>query len=237
MVFCAGSGIMVPGVRKMKAIALTPEHLALLASYHLEGLPGPCCTGVVYRPGETVTREGAPIECLLLVVRGLAKVCRTAPNGKNLILCYYLSSGVVGEIELLTQQPPATTTVTAVSSFECVRVDLRSCLAELDRNLPFVRMLGAGLAEKLCASSDSCVLAALCTAEERLCAYILKNAPQGLFADVLSDVACSIGTSYRHVLRLLAGLCADGVLEKTPAGFRIRAPEELARRAQREGPG
>ena len=219
----------------MKTVPLTQRHLALLEQYHLAGLPRGSCAGVVFEPGERIAREGVELQRLLLVLSGTAKVCRTAPNGKNLILCYYVSSGLIGEVELLTQQLPATTTVTALSRFEGVGIDFSSCLPELAHNTAFVRMLSTSLAEKLCTSSENYALAALCTAEERLCAYILQNAPRGLFSDVLSDVSCSVGTSYRHVFRLLGGLCADGVLEKTPAGYRILDPEALWRRAQRGG--
>ena len=76
--------------------------------------------------------------------------------------------------------------------------------------------------------------AALFTAEVRLSRYILGAAEGGVFRDVMTDVACSVGISYRHLYRTLAALCADGILEKTPAGYKILDPNALQARALAE---
>jgi len=67
---------------------------------------------------------------LLVVIEGRAKVCRTSLNGKDLILCYYISDGLIGEIELLTQQTEAVCTVIAISDFECVAIKYQTCMSE-----------------------------------------------------------------------------------------------------------
>lgn len=219
----------------MERCALAARHLAKLAEYNLQGVPRERCTALRYRPGEAIVREGDELEGLALAVKGLAKVSRSTPDGKNLILCYYLSDGMIGEIELLTCQRLATTTVTAVSAFECVLIDRASIAEQLRENIPFWQRLGAVLADKLQRSSENYALSSLCSAQERLCAYICKNAPGGLFRDPITDVACSVGASYRHVFRLLADLCREGVLQKSKQGYQIKCPAELARRAQAGG--
>lgn len=216
----------------MERCELEERHLAKLAEYNLQGVAREHCAALRYRPGEVIVRDGDEIEGLALTVKGLAKVSRSTPGGKNLILCYYLSDGMMGEIELLTRQRSATTTVTAISDFGCVSVDRASVAEQLRVNIPFWQRLGAVLADKLQRSSENYALSSLCSAQERLCAYICKNAPGGLFCDQLTDVACSVGTSYRHVFRLLADLCREGVLQKSRQGYRVKRPEELARRAQ-----
>ena len=216
----------------MKKEIPTKKHLEKLAEYNLQTIPPEKWMSVRYQPGEAITREGVEIENLALVIGGMAKVYRTAPNGRNLILCYYLSDGVIGEIELLTRRKRDTSTVTAISEFECIAIDSEICAAELKTNIPFSNKLGTTLAEKLERSTDNYVLSALCSAEERLCTYILQNAPTGLFRDVLTDVACSVGTSYRHVLRLLSELCSEGILRKSESGYEIMNREELIRRSR-----
>ena len=216
----------------MKKEIPTKKNLEKLAEYNLQTTEPEKWTSVRNQQGQAITREGVEIENLALVVSGMAKVYRTAPNGRNLILCYYLSDGVIGEIELLTRRKLATSTVTAISEFECVVIDSEICAAELKTNIPFSNKLGTTLAEKLERSTDNYVLAALCSAEERLCTYILRNAPTGLFRDLLTDVACSVGTSYRHVFRLLSELCNEGILRKSESGFEIMNREELIRRSR-----
>lgn len=176
-------------------------------------------------------REGQPIGWLAIVVSGSAKVCRTAPNGKSLILCYYISGGLIGEIELLTRQGNATCSVKAVTDFVCIAVNCQDCLAELKTNVIFLNKLGMELAKKLTASSDNFTSNALCTGEQRLCAYILQNSHGGLFCDTLTDVSCSVGMSYRHMFRLLGQLCEEGILKKRESGYYISNQEELVRRS------
>ena len=216
----------------MKRIALTKEHLEKLTEYNLQTIPKERYYAVRYEAGEMVIQAGITFERLALLVSGMAKICRTAPNGKSLILCYYLSEGIVGELEMLTRQELATTTVTAVSELECILLDYNSCQEELKTNILFLNHLGVMLADKLNKSAENYMMAALCTAEERLCLYILRNSLHGVFTDVLSDVACTIGTSYRHLFRMLARLCTDGVLQKTEHGYILTDVDELVRRSQ-----
>lgn len=98
---------------------------------------------------------------------------------------------MIGKSNYSPRRKRATSTVTAISEFECIAIDSEICAAELKTNIPFSNKLGTTLAEKLERSTDNYVLSALCSAEERLCTYILQNAPTGLFRDVLTDVACS----------------------------------------------
>ncbi|WP_342759598.1 cyclic nucleotide-binding domain-containing protein [Kineothrix sedimenti] len=218
----------------MKKIPFTEEHRAILQVYGLQDISVNDCTCIRYEAGERVTEEGSLISRLALVTKGRAKICRTALNGKSLILCYYISEGVIGEIELLTGQSIATTTVVAISDFECVTVEYRKCMEELEKNLVFSNKIGAILARKMSESEENYVASALHSGEQRLCSYILKNSHRNYFSDVLSDVSCSIGMSYRHLFRLLDQLCKDDILEKRKNGYKIQKHGELVRRTHAE---
>ena len=101
----------------------------------------------------------------------------------------------------------------------------------LKSNVRFLNRLGSELALKLIRSSQNFVSASLYSGEERLCAYILQTSHNGIFSDILTDTACSVGMSYRHMFRLLNRLCEDGVLEKWENGYRILDRESLAEKA------
>lgn len=216
----------------MKRYPLKKEHAACLAEYGLQNIPLDACCRYRFAAGEEVLREGQTISWLAIIIDGNAKVCRTAPNGKSLILCYYVACGLIGEVELMSRQVRAACSVKAVTEFECIAVNYQSCLAELKTNLVFLNRLGTELARKLTASSDNFASNALCTGEQRLCTYIIQNSHCGLFRDTLTDVSCSVGMSYRHMFRLLGQLCEEGVLEKRESGYRILDHDELARRSR-----
>jgi len=216
----------------MRKFALAKSHRKILDRYGLSDVPADKCIGIHYEQNETITQEGSRIDFLAIVIKGMAKIFRTSPDGRNLILCYYLSDGMIGEVELLEKRTEATTTVKAVSDFDCILLDYQYCTDELNHNTLFLQQIGMALVGKLMESDENYMRSALGTAEERLCVYILRNSPYGIFHDVLSDVACSIGTSYRHVFRLLSDLCKEGILQKEETGFQIIDIERLKAKAK-----
>ncbi len=216
----------------MEKSALTAKHREKLAEYYLQDVPAANCFVARYSAGEPVFRENERINHLSLVVSGMAKVFISSTGGKNLILCYYQSDGLIGEVELLSQHKTADSTVMAVSDFVCVNVDFSACAAQLQTNILFLRRIAEALAEKLYFNADNFALTALYTAEQRVCTYILHHSPNDNFADVLTDVACSLGTSYRHLLRILSQLCSEGILLKVRRSYTVLDRERLTARSQ-----
>ena len=168
------------------------------------------CECVLYQAGEKMIEEEGAIDKLFVMLDGLAKVCMSTPNGKNLILCYYVSQGLLGDMEYLQNVEEVEATVVAISEVKCLVIPYTLLRKYQKRNVKFF--------EKL-------------TGEERLCHYILKNSHQRIFSDILTDVSCSIGMSYRHMFRLIGSLCEEKILEKRQNGYYILKPEELEKRA------
>lgn len=215
----------------MEKKPLEENHFKRLAEFGLGDTPLQGCRCLCWKAGETILREGMAIEELSIVMKGRAKVCAAAQNGKNLVLCYYVFEGIIGDIELMTGAQTAASTIVAITDFECVAIPYRQNAEALKGNVAFMNHLGRALAKKLLLSSGNYVAAALHTCEERLCAYLLETSHDGLFSDVLTDTACSVGMSYRHMFRLLERLCADGLLEKRACGYRILNREGLLQKA------
>lgn len=190
------------------------------------------CTAREYGFGERVLSEGERIRHILLVTGGKAKVGLMAPNGRSLILCFYLSRGLLGDVELFSGRVLASATVTALDGFRCLAIPLEPNRARLLNNLAFAQTAAAELSEKLMRSSISNVSHTLYTADVRLCRYLCEASDGACFRDVMTDVACSIGVSYRHLYRMMNALCEACILEKTPAGYRILDLDALTRRAQ-----
>lgn len=202
----------------MEKSSLGPEHVTKLTAYGISPDHAFCVT---YRSGETILKEGMPIEHLLVVIDGTAKVCASAANGRDLLLCYYVSDGILGDVELMTGVYEATTTIIAITGFQCIALPLRMYSSDLKDNTAFLNYAGKELALKLLHSSHNYICTALHSGEERLCAYILQASHSRVFSETLTDVACLIGISYRHLFRILNQLCDNGVLEKAANGYRI----------------
>ncbi|MBO0410187.1 cyclic nucleotide-binding domain-containing protein [Enterococcus hulanensis] len=205
----------------MKKSQLNKVHETLLSKYGLSKESLKCCEHFQYNPGEKVWSEGDSISTLLLVLTGKAKICSFDSNGNNLILSYYVSSGLIGDVELMMNYPTATASVIAVSPFECISIPYKHNRKELLDNVVFMNSLAIDLSEKLFECTNSYVSNALKSGEQRLCSYILQAEYKGFFFDNYQDVAATIGMSYRHLMRLFKQLNDEGIIAKKNNGYQI----------------
>lgn len=205
----------------MKTRQITPEESSILKKYGIDLGAMHDCVVCRYEAGEIIFNQGKPVEYLYIVLKGKIKVCMLAANGRDLTLCYYISSGILGDVELVLEDKAASATSIADLTSHCVRIPLSLNLELLTNSITFMNQLAKGLSMKLLNSSNALVSSALYSGEERLCTYILITEHHGMFTGVLSDISKSIGISYRHLFRILNDLCRKGVLERRESGFLI----------------
>ncbi len=209
---------------------LEKHHLDLLDKYGLLDHQS-VFTVRKFSSGETIFAQGVEYKYIMIVVSGKAKVCTSAPSGKDLVLAYYLSSGLIGDVELMSDTTYATASVITLSAFECIIVPFQDNQDSMFQNLTFMTTLAKGLSENLISSSYNYTSNALYSGEQRLCTYILQGAYKNYFFDNLTDVAATIGISYRHLLRLLNKLCDDAILKREKRRFQILDKEQLVKRS------
>lgn len=205
----------------MKSFPLGPEEVHLLDRYGLFVIATDHYIGFNFQPGEVILQEGLPMQYLYIIVSGNAKVCVSSPDGKEFTLTHYVSEGILGDIELMTQSYISSTHVTAITDFNCIAIPYQQYANELRSNVTFLNMIGYELSNKLLNSTQNCKNNALLSGEDRLCEYILTHSTYGIFRETLTEVSSSIGISYRHMFRILKHLCDEHVLEKTPQGYKI----------------
>lgn len=203
----------------------------ILARYGLEGLDSGRLTLLRYQEGEVIHRQGEPMDYLLLVLSGRAKVCVATADGKSLLLSFYSGQGLLGEVELLRGDLRATTTGQAITDFVCVGVPLAVFGQELRGNVRFLNAAGGAMAQKLDRCCQNSALNLLHPLEPRLCAYLLMTHENGRLCDKLTELAELLGVSYRHLLRTLERLCKEGVLEKRGHSYHIKNEAALQRLA------
>lgn len=215
----------------MKKALLPPGYADKLAQYDLGALDTSGAVLLKYDSGEWLLNEGHPIEYLYILLSGKAKVSVSVENGRSLLLCYYISEGMIGDMELMAGKHEAFSSMQAVTPITLIGLPLERYASVLRANLPFVLRIGAGLVEKLEASITNMSSTILQPFEQRLCGYILQSAQGGYFHETLTNVADQLGCSYRHLLRCLQQLCEEGVLEKRKKGYALLDVETLKKRA------
>ena len=207
------------------------EVSVLLSQYGLYDLDPQYGAHLILEKGEFLSHAGEPMDCIYFVISGKAKVFLNLSSGKQLLLAYFTSKGIIGDIELMTNKPTNYTTVQAVTEFACIALPLNLYADSLKSNNAFVNYIAIELAEKLTQRVVNGAITTLQPVESRVCAYISQTASNGFFYEQLTDVAVVVGASYRHLLRCLGKLCKDGVLVKEAQGFLIADQRRLDSKA------
>ena len=216
----------------MKTFSFSEKYSSIFDSYGIQISNPDDLQCFLYRPGELILEQNAPMRYFYFVISGKARVCVSSDNGKNLFLSHYISEGIIGDIELMTESYISCANVIATSDFQCIALPYKKYADELKSNLQFMNYVGKGLARKLINSSKGFQNSALHSGEERICAYILDSCSEkGFFEETLTNVSGSLGISYRHMFRILDRLCKDHVLEKRGHGYQIINMAELKNRA------
>ena len=178
-----------------------------------------------------MSREGEALNYVYLVRSGKAKVLLSLSDGKQLLLAYFISQGIIGDIELMTDVTTHAATLQTVTDFECIALPLDACRAQLKHNSAFANAIGKELAVKLHQRAINGTINTLQPLETRLCSYILQTATNNIFAEKLTEVAAVMGASYRHVLRCVHRLCAQPILVKQGKNYYIHDRSALEAQA------
>lgn len=188
-----------------------------------------------FKRNEYICREGEDMDHFIFLIEGKAKVFKTLPNGRSLLLSFYKPLQVIGDIEIVKNQA-ASGTIQALSDCYCLVISMEKAREELTKDSKFLKFTCESLAEKLSVISMNSSINLLYPLENRLASYINeslvsmkgKNSKEYVdFDENLINIAELLGSSYRHLLRTLNGLCKKGVLDKDNVGYRVINKEIL----------
>lgn len=174
---------------------------------------------------EYLIREDEDLEYVLFFIQGKAKVFKTLPNGRSLLLAFYKPFRVIGDIEIVKNQS-ATGTIQALSTCYCLAIPMEKARLKLITDSKFLKFTCESLAEKLAAVSMNSSINLLYPLENRLASYINESLVYGdnLYIDFdenLNNIAELLGSSYRHLLRTFNTLCKKGVLKREDGKYKI----------------
>ncbi|RSD28620.1 Crp/Fnr family transcriptional regulator [Mesobacillus subterraneus] len=199
----------------------TEEILPYLSLYHFE-------------KGEVICSQGEAAEFLYILVKGKVKIFTTSEDGKTLILSFKTPLEVIGDIEYV-QEIPTINTVEAVSSVVMIGVR-QSVVRKFLKNHPsFLQFMLEIITRKFHIKSQFMRHNILYPVETRLASYLVSVAYDENDALVngmvstsnLTDIANLIGTSYRHLNRVIKEFCLTGLVERNKGTLIIKDLEGL----------
>ncbi|MDQ6421699.1 cyclic nucleotide-binding domain-containing protein [Paenibacillus sp. LHD-117] len=172
-----------------------------------------------FEPEEALCLQGEEAHYLFVLVQGKVKVFTTSSEGKTLLINFMTPLGVIGEIECI-RGVENLNTVTAVTPVEAIGLHKR-WLSQYEEEASLLRFLLDMVTEKFYLKSISLSFNLLHPVEVRLASYLLSVSVEndkGVHSNVnlsdLKDTANMIGTSYRHLNRVLQSFCSHGLVER-----------------------
>jgi CRP-like cAMP-binding protein len=187
-----------------------------------------------YEQGEPICSQGDPAEYLYVLVKGKVKVHNTSAEGKALIISFKTALEVIGDIEYV-QGMDFMNSVEAVSSVHLITVHTRWLHQYGTSDPELLRFLLRIITTKFCTKSDSLSFNLMYPVEARLASYLLsisydESDPRfngQLSAVSLRDVANYIGTSYRHLNRVIHKFCEEDLVERSRGFIRVKDRDRL----------
>lgn len=208
------------------------QYVPVLEEFGLSEFPRELLFLLQFDKKEYIYQEGSPVNYLLILLSGRAKVVTFTEEGRTLLHSFTDRGGILGEVEMLTGNPDAALHVQAVTPVLCIGIPLPEGAKALRSNLAFMNKLSIMLARKLASTNYNSSRIILYTLENRLCSYIEMTSPTGCFEEQLTQAAELLGTSYRHLLRTFEKLCRENILEKSGHSYLIIDPVALRQRGR-----
>ncbi len=170
---------------------------------------------------EIIYQKQGQRQYLLFFITGKIKVCCDMSNGRSLLVCFYTSFQLLGDLEF-HEIDTSTTTITAVEPCICIALRITSIRKRLLEDNLFLQFLSRSLADKLTRVSRNNSINLLYPLESRLASYIYQVSENNYFCENLTQLSELLGTSYRHLLRVMKEFVSQGILEKYPKGYVIK---------------
>ena len=174
---------------------------------------------------------------LYFLVEGKYKVTTLLSSGKSLLLCFNTPLSVIGDIEFI-ENPYADCNVQSLEPCVCLALPLNK-IKEYGYNDPvFLRFIISSLQKKLRRNSSYMSINILSPIENRFASYLISSLPTNSFDKILVDIdgitnlAELLGSSYRHLNRVIKNLSDLKIIEKNKNTIKILDLEKLTYLAQ-----
>lgn len=183
--------------------------------------------------GGYLCRYGEPVPMLLLLLEGRVSVSITPPHGRTHIITYCQPGELIcGDVEVALGNTQATADLRADGGDTlCAGIPIAAHRGALLEDVDFLRFALSRVSREMVKDSLYAANNLLFPVEERLGAYLINTAQEGIFRGNLTRLSELLGVSYRQISRVMKTFLDRGWLERTEDGWRILEQEPLKRMA------
>lgn len=183
-----------------------------------------------FAPGEYIIEEEKPSRYLFILVQGRVKAQKMEKKGKLIPYGYLDPVCFLGEVSSMWEEAPYMS-IRAAEEVYCLGISLAKYRAILLEDKRFLRCVYQQLCRRVMELDKNLANRMVLREEARLASFLLQNVKGGVLQRSLLEGAEATGTSYRHLLRMMNELRAQGFVEKRGRQYLLRdtrALEQLA---------
>ncbi len=168
-----------------------------------------------FQKGETIFKAESNLEYYYLLVDGKIKISYPFENGKAMLLKFYNPLNTVGGLELLDNKP-IVCEVEAMEDAYLIAISSDILRKNYLDNPQFLHHLVESLSEKLYTTIKSSSYNFVYPLINRLSSYLVERLSDKDYIDInssLQQVAQFLGTTYRHLNRILKDLEEKSIIK------------------------
>ena len=187
----------------------------------------------MFNKNEYICREEEHLENMYFLVHGKAKVSKHLENGKSLLISFYMPLTIIGDVEFIGHNV-TDCSVQAIEDTYCIGINFDIVRSKLIKDCKFLLNICRYLSDKLTDGSNNSSINLLYPLENRLASYIVAfvntnddKVEKFIFKESYSEISELLGTSYRHLNRILNKFCLEGILKKCDKEYVIEDYDKL----------
>lgn len=181
-----------------------------------------------FKKNEHICLSGEDLKYLYFFVEGKSKVYITTANGKSLLIRFYSPVQIVGEIEILNKST-IDCNIQAIKDCICIAIPRKEIEEKCLNDSKFLYYISTHLSLKLSSASLSSSVNMLYPLENRLASYILATYTNedSNTTENLTQISEFLGSSYRHLLRVLNKFESEDIIKRNNKKFIILDKDRL----------
>ncbi|MBV7276487.1 cyclic nucleotide-binding domain-containing protein [Clostridium sp. PL3] len=174
-----------------------------------------------FSKGELVCSKSSEMNYMYFLVRGKLKVYTLHDNGKSILLRFNKPLNILGDLEFLTNHK-IQCNVESVNESIIIGIKISNLLKYAYDDSKFLRFVIKNLGQKLYAISNSASINLLHPLESRFASYLLSisfdennsTSISEIKTSKFTELATLLGTSYRHLCRVINEFVSKDIIEK-----------------------
>lgn len=208
MVLINDREILMKLIYKYELQSIFPKEIIPLLELHM------------FKKNEHICFMNEELKYLYFFIHGKAKVYKTLPNGKSLLLEFYEPIQLIGDLEVISKVR-ANCSIKVLCKSLCIAIPVKEVNNIALKDLNFLMYITKNLSKKLERCSVSSSITITYNLETKLANYLLARNEHIITIDNYSNLAELLGTSYRHLNRTLNKLIEDKIISKEKNEIKI----------------